>query len=369
MEDDGTAVREGAGSLSALILDSLHGLKETIRYGAHARQGQAMDQKSCEIGKAQEKLSRKSGFYAGLTEAVILLFDFAMLLLLTGLYQRGAIGMQAVLLGQVGLMSSYGPVAALSALAGSLTNTLAAGNRVLDLLDEEPELRDVTDGQDIEFESMDMEHASFSYLPGTPVLQDFSLHIPEKGITGITGPSGTGKSTALKLLMRFHDVSEGRVALSGLAIQHVNTVSLRAAQAYVTQDTWLFHDSIENNIRIARMDATHEEVVTAAKKASIHDFIMTLPRGYDTGVGEMGDMLSSGERQRIALARAFLSEAPLILLDEPTSNLDTLNEGRILQSLDAVRKEKSIVLVSHRPSVKAVADHSCTVYTAYDTCS
>ena len=363
MREEGETVRDGAGKLSAFILDSLRGLKETLRYGRQGDRMEAIDRRSKEIGRAQEKLSRKTGFWGGVTEWVILLFDLAMLALCVTLTQTAEnFGVEQLLMAQVGIMSSFGPVAALSALAGSLSQTLAAGERVLNLLEEEPEVPDVTDGQDTSFHSMACENVDFAY-PGTaePVLRAFNLGIPEKGVTGVTGPSGTGKSTALKLLMRFHDADAGRVTLSGEDVRNVNTRSLRAAQAYVTQETQLFDDTVENNIRVARLDATHEEVVQAAKMASVHDFIMTLPRGYDTGVGELGDMLSSGERQRIALARAFLSEAPLILLDEPTSNLDTLNEGRILHALDAVRKEKSIVLVSHRPSVKAVADRSFAV--------
>lgn len=364
MKDEGVMVREGAGQLSAFILDSLRGIRETLRYGREEQRMEEIDQRSKQISKSQERLARKNGFSGGVTEMVILIFDLAMLMLSLSLYQSGAIGLRELLLAQTGIMSSFGPVAALSALAGSLTQTLASGERVLNLLDEQPEVVEVTDGRDVAFETMACEHVDFSYTGKEKVLKDFSLEILPKGITGVTGPSGTGKSTVLKLLMRFHDVSSGRVTLSGEDIRNVNTRALRACQAYVTQDTQLFNDTIENNIRLARMDATREEVIEAAKKASIHDFIMTLPRDYDTGVGEMGDMLSSGEKQRIAMARAFLSEAPLILLDEPTSNLDTLNEGRILKSLDAVRKEKSIVLVSHRPSVKAVADRSCTVQEA-----
>lgn len=207
---------------------------------------------------------------------------------------------------------------------------------------------------------MQCEKISFAY-DDEKVLDGFTMTVPKTGITGIVGRSGTGKSTVLKMLMRFHDVQSGEVTMSGENVRNINTVSLRSNQAYVTQDTRLFNDTVENNIKIADMNATREQVIEAAKKASVHDFIMTLPLEYDTNVGELGELLSSGERQRIGLARAFLSSAPLILLDEPTSNLDTLNEGHILKMLDGVRHEKSIVLVSHRPSVKALADRSYSV--------
>ncbi len=361
LRDEGTRVRDGAGRLSAFILDSLHGLKETLRYSREGERMEEIDRRTVEISSARERLSRKTGFAGGLTETVILMCDLAVLLICVYLWSRGEITFDRALLAQVGIMSSFGPVAALSALAGSLTHTLAAGERVLDLLSEKPEVEEVTSGKDVSFERMACEGVSFSYTGEEQVLDGFHLEIPSRGITGVTGKSGAGKSTVLKMLMRFHDPDEGRVTLSDTDIKTVNTASLRAAQAYVTQDTVLFNDSVENNIRIGRMDASREEVEEAARRAGIHDFILTLPRGYDTGVGEMGDMLSSGERQRIALARAFLSDAPLILLDEPTSNLDTLSEGRVLKALDSARREKSIVLVSHRPAVKALADRDWTV--------
>ncbi len=361
LRDEGVRVREGAGALSAFVLDSLHGMKETLRYSREKERMEEIDRRSEEIGRAQEGLARKNGFHAGVTGVVILFFDLLVLLICILLYRSGDIGAGEVLLAQTGIMSSFGPVAALSALAGSLTHTLAAGERVLSLLEEEPLTPDVKDGRDVSFSCMAAERVAFAYEKGNPVLSDFSMEIPDRGITALTGRSGTGKSTVLKLLMRFRDPDSGRVTLSGEDLRGVNTRSLRACQAYVTQDTVLFNDSIENNIRIGRLDATREEVVESAKKAGIHDFIMTLPRDYETGAGEMGGMLSSGERQRIALARAFLSHAPLILLDEPTSNLDTLSEGRVLQALSEVRREKSVVLVSHRPAVKALADRSRTV--------
>ena len=156
--------------------------------------------------------------------------------------------------------------------------------------------------------------------------------------------------------MRFWDVDAGNISVAGMDVRDLNTKSLRRVEGYVTQDTQLFNDTIENNLRIAKPDATHEEIVQAAKEASLHDFIESLEHGYETNVGELGDRLSGGERQRIGIARAFLHEAPLLLLDEPTSNLDSLNEGIILKSLDAKRKGKSIIIVSHRKSTMAIAD-------------
>ena len=361
MKDDGVAVRDGAGKLSGFILDSLRGLSETLRYDQTGKRSEDLGSQSESLNAAQKKLNGRLAHEAAVTDVVIILFSLIMLICALALYGSGAIGLREVLLATVGMMSSFGPVAALSALAGSLSQTLAAGERVISLLDEEPEVKDVTNGKDVIFTEMRCESVDFSYDGKEKVLNGFSMQVPKTGIIGITGPSGSGKSTALKALMRFRDVNSGAVTMSGENVKDINTASLRHNQAYVTQETQLFKDTIENNIKIADMNATRDKVIEAAKKASVHDFIMTLPQGYDTNVGELGELLSSGERQRIGLARAFLSDAPLILLDEPTSNLDTLNEGHILMTLDSARKEKSIVLVSHRPSVKAVADSSYAV--------
>ena len=191
------------------------------------------------------------------------------------------------------------------------------------------------------------------------ILDHFSVRIPENKIIGINGRSGSGKSTLLKLFMRFWQVQKGRVEISGRNVEKINTSNLREMESFVTQETHLFHDSIRNNIRIAKLDATDKEIEDACKKASVHDFIMSLPKGYDTEVGELGDTLSGGERQRLGLARAFLHNAPFMLLDEPTSNLDSLNEAVILKSLHEECKDKSVVLVSHRKSTMGIAD---TVY-------
>jgi ATP-binding cassette subfamily C protein len=263
---------------------------------------------------------------------------------------------------------------ALANLGSTLQNTFAAGNRVLDILDEEPVVEEIAGKENIVFTGASAEHVTFSYdtvdswsrqdekiqKNGTEtILSDISVEIPNHKIVGITGRSGSGKSTLLKLFMRFWKVQEGNVAISGTSVEQINTENLRDMESFMTQETYLFHDSIRNNLKIAKLDATDEEMMTACKKASVHDFIMSLPNGYDTQVGELGDTLSGGERQRLGLARAFLHDAPFLLLDEPTSNLDSLNEAVILKSLKEEQNGKTIVLVSHRPSTMCIAD---TVY-------
>lgn len=283
-----------------------------------------------------------------------------MLFASTALCQRGVVGFDGVLIPTMALMSSFGPVVALANLGSTLQNTFAAGNRVLDILEEVPVVEEVTGCTDIAFAGASAEKVFFSY-GGETILEDVSVEVPKNQIVGIVGRSGSGKSTLLKLFMRFWQVREGKVSLSGRRVDDINTADLREMESFVTQETHLFRDSIRNNLRIAKLDATDDEIVAACQKASVHDFIMTLPKGYDTPVGELGDTLSGGERQRLGLARTFLQNGPFMLLDEPTSNLDSLNEAVILRSLREEGKDKTVVLVSHRVSTMRVADQVFSV--------
>ena len=271
------------------------------------------------------------------------------------LNSKNIINFEGVLISTISMMSSFGPVTALSNLANNLFHTLASGNRVLDILEEEPVVYEITNKKDISFESLKCENVNFSY-DKEEILKEISLNIPKNKIVGIQGKSGSGKSTLLKLLMRFWDVNGGEIKISNENIKNINTSSLRDMESYVTQSTYLFNDTIKNNIKIAKENATMEEIIEASKKASLHEFIEKLPKGYETNVGELGDSLSGGEKQRIGIARAFLHNGPLILLDEPTSNLDSLNEGIILKSLKEECKDKTVVLVSHRKSTMNITD-------------
>ena len=356
--DTGLRFRTASGGLSAFVLDSLRGLSETIQYGRGAERRAEMDGRTDALSKEEEKLKRLTGQNMGITNTAIFLFDLAMLFASAALVQCGAMTFDGALLATLALFSSFGPTVALANLGATLQNTFAAGNRVLDILDEEPVVNEVTGQPDVTFTGAEAEHVTFSY-GGEDILSDVSVSFPEGSVIGIVGRSGSGKSTLLKLLMRFWDAQKGHVRLSGKEIAAINTNDLREMEGFVTQETHLFHDSIKNNLRIAKLDATDEEIVTACKKATVHDFIMTLPKGYGTPVGELGDTLSGGERQRLGLARAFLHDAPFLLLDEPTSNLDSLNEAVILKSLHEQRKGRTVVLVSHRASTMRIAD---TVY-------
>ena len=296
-----------------------------------------------------------SGTNTAGTNTVIIIFDMIMLFTSAYLYRQGVVGFDGVILPVLALMSSFGPCVALAALGSTLQNTFAAGNRVLDILDESPLVEDVSGETEVLFDGAETDNVTFAY-DGEDIIKDFSVELPKNSVVGIVGKSGSGKSTFLKLLMRFWKLDRGQIRISGRDNEHINTDNLRDIESFVTQDTHLFHDSIRNNILIAKLDASQEELEAACKKASIHDFIMSLPDGYNTQVGELGDTLSGGERQRIGLARAFLHDAPFMLLDEPTSNLDSLNEAVILKALNDGRQDKTIVLVSHRESTMRVAD-------------
>lgn len=353
----GDAFRAEFGDMNAYFMDSLRGLREILQYDMGQERGEQIGIRTQKMSENEEEVKRQGGLSNAVTGFLILFFTLVMLLVAGLLYQQGSIGFEGVLIPVITMASSFGPVLAVANLGSGLAQTLAAGDRVLDILEEEPQVQEVETGKDAIFTGARVEDVSFAYDQDT-ILQHMNMEIQKGQITGISGPSGSGKSTLLKLLMRFWDTEQGVIRISETPIQEIRTKSLRKMESYVTQETQLFHDSIENNLRVAKWDATREEIEEACKKAAVHDFILSLPKGYETMVGELGSTLSGGERQRLGVARAFLHNAPLILLDEPTSNLDSLNESVILKSLKE-EKEKTVVLVSHRPSTMRIAD---TVY-------
>lgn len=361
---EGMTFRNNFGELNSFVLDSLRGLDETIQYNQGEERKQEIIERSKQLAKQQEYLSYREGAQRSITNTVILLASFGMLFLTLFLYLNHELGFEGIITCTLSMMGSFGPVVALSSLSNNLNQTLASGERVLSLLEEKPLVEEVEGDKETNdsFKGATLNHVTFSYDDET-ILDDYSLKLEPGKITGIHGVSGSGKSTILKLLMRFWDVHQGSITVDEEEIKQIPTKHLRDMESYVTQETHLFHDSIANNIAIAKKDATREEIMEACKKASIHDFIMTLPKGYDTKVGELGDTLSGGEKQRIGIARAFLHDAPMILMDEPTSNLDSLNEGIILKSLKESSKQKTIVLVSHRASTMNIAE---TVYEMKD---
>ena len=370
----GMEFRAKFGELNSYVLDSLRGLDETIQYGQGKNRERQMEEKSAELIKKQKKLSCMEGGQRSVTNLVILLASFGMLFFMLYLYGKQTVDLDGVVICTIAMMGSFGPVIALSNLSNNLNQTLASGERVLSVLEEKPQVEEIYEGEkdlhelgkeqentfhkgsaQMLFAGAEASHVTFSYEE-EEILRNYSVKIPAGKIVGIHGASGSGKSTLLKLLMRFWDADSGEVSVNGANVRRIPTRSLRDTESYVTQETHLFHDSIANNIAVGKPGASRQEIMEAAKKASVHDFIMSLPKGYDTEVGELGDTLSGGEKQRIGIARAFLHDAPFILMDEPTSNLDSLNEGIILKSLREEADKKTVVLVSHRKSTMNVAD-------------
>lgn len=403
----GMAYRTQFGEMNSFMLDSLRGIEETLQYGQGEARKEKIKKRSEQLGTRQKELSIFEGSQRSLTNFVILLWSFAMLFLCLYLTKNGQMSFAGALTCTTAMMGSFGPVVALASLSNNLNQTLASGERVLSLLEEKPVVEEVPDygsgekdwsgvagnqkkneenlqnsvvrehicgtmrrdrsavTQSGEMESGNAgqygftgaraENVTFAYNT-EEILKNYSAAFEPGKITGIHGPSGCGKSTLLKLLMRFWDANRGKITVDGDAVSQIPTRRLRDLESYVTQDTYVFHDTIAANIAIGKPGATQKEIEAAAKKASLHDWILTLPQGYKTKVGELGDTLSGGEKQRIGVARAFLHDAPLLLMDEPTSNLDSLNEGVILKALREEGSKKTVVLVSHRDSTMRAAD-------------
>jgi len=354
----GFEFRNEFGELNSFVLASLRGLDETIQYDFGKKRENQIEEKSLELGRLQGKLNKYEAMQRAFTTAAILLFGISAFFILYTAYNKNLIDFSGLVTGTVAMMGSFGPVVALSNLSNNLNQTIASGNRVLNLLEEKPVVVEVLNGKSVSFEGAEVQNLSFAY-DEKQILKDFNAAFPKGKMTGIHGPSGCGKSTLLKLLMRIWDVDNGEIKISGENIKNLNTENLRSMISYITQETYIFNGTIAENISLGAECFSQEEIESAAKKASLHDFIMSLPEGYNTKTGELGSSLSGGERQRIGLARAFLYDAKFMLLDEPTSNLDSLNEAVILKSLKDEKEknpDKTIILVSHRKSTLSCTD-------------
>ena len=359
--DDGRVLRDRIGAMDSFVLDSLRGLRETLQFGRAADRRAELDERMDGLFEVESRLKTRASWSMAATNALVLVLDVAMALAAGALCIAGEINAGQALVATAALMSSFGPVIAVANLGSTLQQTLACGARVLDLLDERPQTEDVTDGCElVGFTGAAARRVDFSYGEEA-VLKNVDLDIEPGTIVHLAGRSGSGKSTLCKLFMRFWDATRGVVAVNDADVRRVNTTSLRDVESYMTQETHLFTGTIAENILIARPDATPEQVEEACRKAALKGFIERLPQGLDTPVGELGDTLSGGERQRIGLARMFLHDAPFVLLDEPTSNLDSLNEAAVLRALSEGREGKTIVLVSHRASTAAIADVTYSV--------
>ena len=356
LKESGVKYRAEFASFSAYFLDSIKGIKDIVLNNAGEEREEEVNKRSDVLLKETKKMKHnitRAGSAIELTVSMFVLITLAVGILLV---RNDMLSLGRMIIGMVTVFSSFGPVIAVGSLPGNLTQTFASGDRVLNLLAEKPAVEAVTNGKDFDYETLDVKDLSFSYDGQTEVLKDIKMHAQKGEIIGIVGESGCGKSTFLKLLLRFWERSGGEINYDDIDIDQINTDSLLKNVTMVSQSTYLFEETIEDNLRIAKPDATQEEIENACKMASVHDFIMTLPDGYKTQVGALGDNLSAGEKQRIGLARAFLRGSELILLDEPTSNVDSINEGIILRALKEQKNKKSIILVSHRESTMAIAD-------------
>ena len=370
---NGRIYRDSFGKLNTVVLDNLYGLDEILQYGQQENRLREMNSQTERLEQKNRKLKMAENTQRIVTDGVILIAGVLMAAICGYLAEQGKVSVDQAMVAVIAMISSFGPTAAISALSNNLQHTLASGNRVLDILEEEPLVEDILDGSTVCEGDISCNHVSFAYADmqtkeGSPfirsgsgkdsnlVLEDFDHMFAEHKIHGILGKSGCGKSTLLKLLMRFYETSGGEIRYGKTNVNEISTTALRSNISYVTQETFLFEDTIENNIKVAKENATREEVVAAAKKAALHEFILSLPDGYNTKLAELGDSVSGGERQRIGIARAFLHDGDMIFLDEPTSNIDSLNEGIILRSLDREKENKTILLVSHRKSTMAIAD-------------
>ena len=383
--ENGRIYRDSFGKLNTVVLDNLYGLDEILQYGQQEKRLREMNSQTEQLEQKNQKLKMAENTQRIVTDGVILIAGVLMAAVCGHFAEQGTVSADQAMVAVIAMVSSFGPTAALSALSNNLQHTLASGNRVLDILEEEPLVEDVLSGSTVCEGDISCEHVSFAYESALTkegqkgaqaeftkedkveiqaeykkspngVLENFDHVFAEHKIHGILGKSGCGKSTLLKLLMRFYETSEGDIRYGKTNVDEISTTALRDNISYITQETFLFADTIENNIKVAKEDATREEVITAAKKAALHEFILSLPDGYDTKLAELGDSVSGGERQRIGIARAFLHDGDMIFLDEPTSNIDSLNEGIILRSLDREKENKTILLVSHRKSTMAIAD-------------
>ena len=356
LKASGVRYRAEFASFNAYFLDSIKGIKDIVLNNAGKEREKEVNNRSDILLMETKKMKHDTTKAAAATELCVSLFIIAALAVGICLVTKDMLSIGRMIIGVVAVFGSFGPVIAISALPGNLTQTFASGDRVLNLLAEEPAVAPVKNGKTFAFERLEAKDLSFSYDGQTRVLEDICMHAQKGEIVGIVGESGCGKSTFLKLLLRFWQKDKGEIAYNGTDIDGIDTSSLLENVTMVSQTTYLFDETIEDNLRIARKDAAMSEIEEACRMASIHEFILTLPDGYQTRVGALGDHLSAGEKQRIGLARAFLCGSELILLDEPTSNVDSINEGIILKALKEQKHKKSIILVSHRESTMAIAD-------------
>lgn len=356
LKESGVRYRAEFASFSAFFLDSIKGINDIVLNNAGKERENEVNERSDELLSETKKMKREITKVSSAIELTVSVFILITLAVGIILVRSDVLSVGRMIIGVVAVFSSFGPVIAVGALPGNLTQTFASGDRVLNLLEEKPAVEEINGGRNFDYDNLKVKDLSFSYDGSAEVLRDIKMHAEKGEIVGIIGESGCGKSTFLKLLLRFWEKDGGDIDYNGTDVDEINTESLFSNVTMVSQSTYLFEETVEDNLRIAKADATDDEIENACRMASVHDFIKTLPDGYKTMVTALGDNLSAGEKQRLGLARAFLRGSSLILLDEPTSNVDSINEGIILDALRKQKNKKSIILVSHRESTMAIVD-------------
>lgn len=352
----GVNYRRGFASFNAFFLDSIKGIREIVLNNGGEERKKEVNRRSEDLLKETEKMKNSVAKNSAAVELLISLFIIASFAVGVLLVSEGTLSLGRMIIGVTAVFGSFGPVTALSALPGNLTQTFACGDRVLNLLEEQPAVQPVIGGKTFRFDRVNVDRLSFAYNDEAEILKEICLNAKKGEIIGIVGKSGCGKSTLLKLLMRFREKNSGRIDYNETEIGEIDSVNLTDNVTMVPQNVWLFDETVEENLRIAKPEATAEELEAACRAAAIHERIVSLPDGYRTRVGFGGSRLSAGEKQRLGVARAFLRGSGLILLDEPTGNIDSLNEGILLKSLVNAKKDKCIILVSHRESTMSIAD-------------
>lgn len=351
----GKIQRKLHSKLNLLILESFKGIKEIINFSYFDKRYKEIEKTASRLNKSTKTLSQKTSDNFVLSALLILIGNLVFILCGLALYTGGKVDVLGLIFPIAIFISSFGPTSALSSLANNLILTFACVKRVIGLLEEDPLVAENIGGKEINYENLSLDKVKFSYNE-MKLIEDLDLQMGLNEIIGLKGRSGCGKSTIIKLIMRFYEAKDGKILLNGVDIKNINTKSLRENISYLSQDTYLFKGTIRENLKVAKRDASEKDLILACKKANIYDFILSLENGFDTEIVKENNQISTGQAQRIALARIFLRKAKLYLLDEPTANIDALNEAIILKSLYDERKDKSIIISSHRQSSLRICD-------------
>lgn len=347
--------RRNLSNLNLSILESLKGIKEVINFSMQDERMKEVDSLTRDLNRSSKKLSNNMGNNFATSSTIILIANIVFILVGARLYMAGEVNFLNLIFPIAIFISSFGPTSALASLGNNLVLTFACGKRVMSLLREAPAVDEVTNKNEVSYEKIDLTDVEFSY-DDTELIKDFNLSSRLNQVVGLEGKSGCGKSTVLKLIMRFFDPIKGSISLNEINLKDINSRNLRDNISYVAQESHLFKGTIRENLLVANESATEIDLIEATKKANIYDFIMSLDHGFDTEIVKDKALLSTGQIQRLALARMFLRDSKLYILDEPTANIDAYNEGIILKSLYEEKDDKNIFISSHRKSTLRICD-------------